>query len=387
MKKSIKLVAALAIMMIALVGCAPKDPVDQVKGTKIDAGRISSICPEGYNEFMEHMTGDSILFITKAEKLEDIFNEPSITVYYGPLGSMLMSSRGFYEDAKDIEGFTLGQFDWTGYTASGFGSEVTVYESEGDYGMIIVQVTTKTERSEQVIDPQSPEVKAIIKNISVVTSATADWVELKDGQVTVTLPVDEASGKRWELDSYMSMNDAEAEVSEPVVSDGKLTVTINGVKDGLFKQYFLLSDDEYMYGQRAVSCHIKDGKITEVTLCENEEYDEPHAYGGDYSFEAHTLEDFIGSWHSQEGTDVTVDIVDNGDETATVTVKMAEAEYRFLGAIDSVGDLNYEAGIKIVDGKEEISDNFGWFTINEDEMSWFDSGDISQKAADLIFTR
>lgn len=126
-QKCFLLILALA-MLLALTACGgtPEDP-SEVKGETFDAGNISALAPKGWKAFpvsdlFDEYEGDnnpnSMQICKDADDEWDLLSKPYIMItYYDPETSFL-SAKDWYDDAEDIESFTLGNYTWEGYTCT-----------------------------------------------------------------------------------------------------------------------------------------------------------------------------------------------------------------------------------------------------------------------------
>ena len=96
----------------------------------------------------------------------DLLSKPYIMItYYDPETSFL-SAKDWYDDAEDIESFTLGNYTWEGYTCTSLDYPYTILETiDGD---IAIQVDILEKSSDKLeIALEDVDVQAIIASITV----------------------------------------------------------------------------------------------------------------------------------------------------------------------------------------------------------------------------
>lgn len=134
MKKRIAL--ALGVLMVctlALFGCGEKaggnskTPVSvaDVTGETIDAGRVSALCPDGWESFgMPDLFSDdkdamvtNILVFRKGAKSDEDYSNPGIKIsYYGENETFYKLNKDDYGESEDLEPIELGGRTWEGFT-------------------------------------------------------------------------------------------------------------------------------------------------------------------------------------------------------------------------------------------------------------------------------
>lgn len=118
----------------------PEEPTDEpadtpadtaeVAGEMFNAGNFSALVPEGWKAFpVEDLFADeegaispNSLSICKGGETDwDLFSKPYLDIdYYGESSELWPPTKDWYDDAKDIESFTAGNFTWEGFTATSY---------------------------------------------------------------------------------------------------------------------------------------------------------------------------------------------------------------------------------------------------------------------------
>lgn len=175
-KLALVLVGLLMLSLCTACGAKGKnqDPT-KITGEIFDAGNVSAMAPKGWKAFpvsdvFDAYEGDNnpnSIYLCKGAKNEfDLFSKPLVTItYYGP-DTIYYSAKSLFEDAKDIEGFTLGDYDWTGYEYASFEDAKTIMvETVKDDITITACFLTKT--GNQTLSLEDPDIQAILANIKV----------------------------------------------------------------------------------------------------------------------------------------------------------------------------------------------------------------------------
>ncbi len=173
------LVYVLTVSVLAmLAGCGGSvDDQAEVKGEVFDAGQISALAPKGWMAFpvpdaFDAHGGenkpDEINICKDAKNQWDMFNNPMITItYFGPDKSFT-SAKSFYEDVEDIAGFTLGNYEWTGFRGTSLGdAPYTILETTDGEIAIQVAIMEKSNNEKLEIKLDDADVQAIVASITV----------------------------------------------------------------------------------------------------------------------------------------------------------------------------------------------------------------------------
>ena len=138
-------------------------------GEIFDNGTVAVFVPDGWRAFQGTDSDENInprrLYVYKNVDHElDIFARVGITLCFYGKGMIYLSGKNFYSDVRDITPFTLGKYDWNGYTCTSLGYPYTVLETEKDGHHIQVMILEKN--GEYSISPEDEDVRAIIESIS-----------------------------------------------------------------------------------------------------------------------------------------------------------------------------------------------------------------------------
>ncbi|MBE6572084.1 MAG: hypothetical protein E7656_07550 [Ruminococcaceae bacterium] len=137
-------------------------------GTFFDNGTIGVFVPEGWKAFEGidsegRVTHKKILVYKNVEIETDIFLRTGITVCFFGESDFYLSPKWFYDDVCDIDGFSLGHHDFTGYTCTSLGYPYVMLESmkEGT----VFQIMILLENGEEKISLDDADVKEILESI------------------------------------------------------------------------------------------------------------------------------------------------------------------------------------------------------------------------------
>lgn len=178
MRKIFVLLMAMLMCVGILAGCGSDNgSSEKVKGEMYDAGEVSALVPEGWlgcgvvDAFAEVPEGedpamlpDRIQIIKDGQYPSDVFSKPFVDIqYYGPDIEMVKPSKDFYEDVKDLDPFTAGDYEWTGFTGVSYGDSLAILWAED--GDDQYQVVIWLEKEDVSISPDDAEVRAILASI------------------------------------------------------------------------------------------------------------------------------------------------------------------------------------------------------------------------------
>ena len=176
MKRILFLMLAAVLAVAMLAGCsggaATNDPAE-VKGETFDGGNISALVPEGwmgfhgadyFGDYEEGYDPNVINIVKDAESEFDMFTKPYLMINYYRPDTVFMSSKDYYDDAKDIESMDIGNYSWTGFTIDNMGYPTAILETTD--GSISIQVTVILENEGEKISLDDADVQAIIASIT-----------------------------------------------------------------------------------------------------------------------------------------------------------------------------------------------------------------------------
>ncbi len=146
----------------------------EIKGETYETSLISALCPEGwmafhkadfFEEYPDEPGDPHGLRIHKGAKEElDQLSTPGIQVDYYPEDTEMYDSKEFYEDAKELEPFTTGDYTWEGFSATSAGMKLMVLTVREPYQL---EVTIFPELGDQTISLDDADVQAILSSITV----------------------------------------------------------------------------------------------------------------------------------------------------------------------------------------------------------------------------
>ena len=268
-----KRLLALLLTLAMLLGlCSAGALAEEADG--IPAGsRVAFPAPEGWTILQLNPEDDASLAVIKGgEDASAFLFCPYITVMFMPHGTMVLDAREFTDSSEDIEPFSLGGYDWTGYSYESMGMAGISLTSRGDFGTIVVMLVTKPMLGGDDSEPLTladPDVQEIISGIRVQATVEADWVVFnEDGSVTVQLPGREGYswGQGGTGNFVLQEGDPfpECEVEEKVGADA-YTARITMQGDGVISCSFSLFNDEETAMVAGVSILCRDGKAVSLT--------------------------------------------------------------------------------------------------------------------------
>lgn len=185
MKKTliIALVAILCVSMLA--GCGSKEPAASpsasasssqaaVSGTPFDAGNVTVTAPDGWTAYAvadvfsdkENATDPDQVQIGKGTQSDwDLLTHPYIQIiYYGPDSTMMTPAKDFYDEAKDLEPITAGEYTWNGFTGKSFDYPIAVLWTEDGDHQYQANIWLKMEKGE--ISVNDADVQAILASVA-----------------------------------------------------------------------------------------------------------------------------------------------------------------------------------------------------------------------------
>ena len=201
-KKIIALAAALSAVCLLAAGCGSSDSSSEPSSSKapasdaasqeetvtvteagndfvpsgdmttLDTGVFSISAPDGWTavnvpdtlkEYDGKVNPNGCYVIKGGTSAADMINCPYIWVVYYENGSRYSSSKGFYDNVKDLDPFELGGRTWKGFTFSSMdvpGASITAE----DGGHLWV-VNLSPERKDLSFSLEDEDVKAILSSI------------------------------------------------------------------------------------------------------------------------------------------------------------------------------------------------------------------------------
>lgn len=102
--------------------------------------------------------------VFKGAKLEtDIFTHAGITICFFDREDYYISPKFIYDNVKDMEAFTLGNYTWGGYTCTSLGYPYTMLEAQRDGCVFQIMLLMKNGNHE--ISLEDEDVITILKSL------------------------------------------------------------------------------------------------------------------------------------------------------------------------------------------------------------------------------
>ena len=263
-----KLLSVLMIVFLLLGMCSAGVAGDI---TMFAPGRLSVPVPSGWGAFLTDDADDTSVTLVKggSDMMGLVFN-PSVSVMYIPLGTLVLDPRDLQENSEDIEPFSLGGYDWTGYSYSSFGLSGICVTARGNFGTITVSISPRgVMGGDETISLKDEDVQAILSGITVQVAVEVDWAVINgDGTLTIRLPGQEGCTWAQSMSSSIDLTGGEnspaCEITE-AVEDGIYTATLKVEGSGAYSQAFSLSNGEEQVADAFVAMLCQDGIITCLT--------------------------------------------------------------------------------------------------------------------------
>ncbi len=122
---------------------------------------LSVEVPQGWQVLPQADKPDS-LYVYKGDK--DPFDSPAVIVSYYDPDTEMISPKGIYPEAKDIDPVQIGDYTWEGFTADSSGYPITILTLREPHQF---QVQLFNEVSDQKISLADDDVQVIIRSIAV----------------------------------------------------------------------------------------------------------------------------------------------------------------------------------------------------------------------------
>ncbi|MBQ1385941.1 MAG: hypothetical protein II186_05750 [Erysipelotrichales bacterium] len=392
MKKLLTVLAAI-LLVAGLCGCSggnkkedekTPEPETTVKGTVVDFGRVSALVPEGWNRAEIGMYQSEFNGLIVKGAPDAFLEAQSVTIQYSTPVEPVMSSRAMYENTHVLGQYDLGDFHWEVWTGTYDGLTTTAAESYSDKGTLMVFLSQPNKETEP-LSFDDPEVQAIIKSIKVVPMAEADWIEIKDGIATVTLP--EAEGYEW--GDSGTMYTGELDIMEEF--DGNtLVITPSSGTGGYSISLSLLNEDFTLkMGRGEVALRVTDGKIDGIYLAKVKIFDEPEVQE-EYNYEPEPLDYemldqvYSGTWEDTNN-DLTMFIQksEEAEHAYVVSIQSSGRQISTVAVLDEYGVLAYDTlsinGVSV--------ESWGWFNPDGALLIWGRDEAAGEYDNATLFTR
>ena len=153
---------------------APKAPeTEAVSGELFDAGNVTVLVPEGWKAFPdldvfsdeEGATNPDVLNVSKGGESEfDLFTKPYVRINYsGPSVQMMAPDSSWYEKVVEIDPFTTGDHEWSGFSCESMGTPLTILFCEE--GSIQYQASITLGSGAEAIAHTDADVQAILASV------------------------------------------------------------------------------------------------------------------------------------------------------------------------------------------------------------------------------
>ena len=160
-----------AAVTSAVTAAATAQPKPTASDGSYDTGVFSVAQPDGWGiapvpdslkKFDGKTNPNSVYAIKGGKEDSDVISCPYLWITWYPKGNYV-SSKGFYDNVKDLDPVTIGGRDWTGFSFSSMDTPgISIEAREGD-GQWVVMLST--ERTNSKISLEDADVKAIIESI------------------------------------------------------------------------------------------------------------------------------------------------------------------------------------------------------------------------------
>lgn len=146
-----------------------------VPGENYDTGSFSVLVPDGWKAFPtldiwaedpNTINPDGVQLGKNAENEADLLVNPSINVsYYGVDYNLMTPDSLWYDNATDLDSFTLGDFTWSGFEADDLlGGKVILLWTDSVNG-IEYQANISYDSANHSISASDPDVQAILASL------------------------------------------------------------------------------------------------------------------------------------------------------------------------------------------------------------------------------
>ena len=114
-----------------------------IEGKTVEAGRITALCPNGWysakvydinSREADTVRDDTVRFIKNGAKDKDFLNNAYIEIrYYASENDLPKTEpKKLYDNVENIDKMTIGESEWSGYSASSLGKNFIYLESKQD---------------------------------------------------------------------------------------------------------------------------------------------------------------------------------------------------------------------------------------------------------------
>ncbi|WP_276875069.1 hypothetical protein [Levyella massiliensis] len=171
MKKTYRIVALLFVLaLLPLLSSCNKDSGEGKKAVETSEKSQNAVyqtkllsveVPKGW-KFVDQPNKADSAYIYKGEK--EAMESPAVVITYCDPDTQMLSPRAAYQNTKDIDPVTIGDYTWEGFTAESFDYPITVLLLKEPHQL---QVVLFKEVEGQKINLEDDDVQTIIRSITI----------------------------------------------------------------------------------------------------------------------------------------------------------------------------------------------------------------------------
>ncbi len=171
MKKTYRIVALLFVLaLLPLLSSCNKDSGEGKKAVETSEKSQNAVyqtkllsveVPKGW-KFVDKPDSADSAYIYKSEV--EGAQSPAVNITYCDPDTEMLSPRAMYQNTKDIDPVTIGDYTWEAFTAESVGYPITVLTMKKPHQL---QVVLFTEVEGQKISLEDDDVQAIIRSITI----------------------------------------------------------------------------------------------------------------------------------------------------------------------------------------------------------------------------
>lgn len=174
MKKKFMMIIMTLLLSLGLAACGGSGgSTSSVKGTTFDAGKFEVFVPDGWKAFhgadffgdYEEGYDPHVVNIGKGiEEEYELFSYPLANITYsGEDNPLVKPTKDIYENGKDLEDITTGDYTWEVFTADSLSYPVAVLYTEFDDKQIVVNITL--ENGGEKVSLEDADILALLAGI------------------------------------------------------------------------------------------------------------------------------------------------------------------------------------------------------------------------------
>jgi len=164
---------SLLLAGLMIIGLMTSCGTGKVSGETFSTEQFSVLVPSGWmviratDPFEKGKIREDMVYINKGAKAEiDIFSTPGVSIIYvanRKAKNTLPPPKSFYDDVVDMKPFTLGKYNYEGYTAKFSNKPMTIFWTISDEEYF--QFSVNTEIDGKKIAFEDADVQAIIESV------------------------------------------------------------------------------------------------------------------------------------------------------------------------------------------------------------------------------